>query len=296
MKLLRLTHSVALRLLREGLLLRSLAFPALVVVTVLLATALVVGGTTGPVEVGVTGEVPALPFPTVSVVDPAAAVEAGEVPLATDGRTLWRVRGSTEALQVEAALREHRGAGWVPDPLLSRPTPTDTAPLAAWMARAIGMIYALYGVVVGTGLVVRDRDDGSLAAERTLPVPGWWHAVSRWLGGTVVLALGWSASLALLGAVMTVPHALTMWAHGLAAASACTALGLLGSLQSQRAFSSTLAGGLTAAFVLFGLGAAVPGLPLPVASLAGGGSAPLALVGTAVLAGLLALRARRTWG
>jgi ABC-type transport system involved in multi-copper enzyme maturation permease subunit len=169
------------------------------------------------------------------------------------------------------------------------------------MAMLVLAIYALYGVVFGAAMVARDRDQGTLEVELSLPVPAWTHGASRWIAASLVLAswmvLGVAAFVAWIG--VEDPGAVVR--IGLAAATGAVALGLgsVGRAGLKVGFASSLAAGLTAASALFGLGYAAPdiGVHLPLGSIVAGGDGwtPLAVsaaLGVAAVA-LFALRTAR---
>ncbi|MEM6929486.1 MAG: ABC transporter permease subunit, partial [Myxococcota bacterium] len=203
--LILLTGSMVQRLLREGMVLRSLVWPGLVASLTLMITVAFLALTRPSRNVAVTPDVPAelvsafaeRRFALESYVDDDAvrkAVEDGDISIGTDGVTLW-VRGSSIAsLEVENILRTHLGARWMPmpDPL---PDASRASLAGRNIVRVLGMLFVMYGAVFGLGGVARDRDNGSLEAELALPVPRWISGFARWLASTFTLGLFFTISI-----------------------------------------------------------------------------------------------------
>jgi hypothetical protein len=194
---------------------------------------------------------------------------------ATDGHTLW-TRWRPDSLRLESLLREHDGASWRPDPIITLPSVQDSAPQGLLFCQLVAVLFALYGVVFGLGMVARDRDDGTLESELSLPLPHWVAGASRWLAATLVLSLFFSFSVVLFDALIGVPDPGAMIRHGIAATGGATAMGLLavGKAGLKQGFSGPLAGGLTVATGLIGLGLSKSPVAtlLPLASIFGGGN------------------------
>ncbi len=286
-----LTGALLRRLLREGLVLRSLTFPVVLTAGTLLLTLLVVAYIRARPVVALdaalatpelTATLQADGFRAEVLHDPLGAARAGDVWAGTDGETLVLTDPSVKALLFESRVRAATGATWRPDPKITLPA----APAAAAFGGAVGgllaAVFGLYGVVFGAGTIARDRDGGTLEVEQSLGVGRWVHPAARWLAGSALLALYLGAGLALFEALLGLPDVWQMARHGSAAALGATGLGILAMARSgQRgAFSGPLAGALSVATGLFGLGYAAPavGQYLPMASLVagGGGYMPLA--------------------
>jgi hypothetical protein len=308
-----LTGVTIRRLLREGLVLRSLVWPGLLAAFTLTATFAVVAmartepvvavaADTPPAVLAALGEadLALLPHP-----DPRAAVVAGDAPVGTDGRTLWTAAGSPHALRAEVAVREAIGAPWSPArPArgVSEPPPPPAElpklpPDAA--ARVLALLFMLYGLVFGLGGVARDRDGGILDAELSLPVPRWTTGLARWLGSTIVLAVFLTLSVALFAAVMPIGSPWPAIVHGIAAVEVAVAVGMavVGHAGLKQGFSGPFGVGMTVMTATASLGLRYDVPWLPVASLFAQGDGTVAiLLGAVAGVGGSLVYARRSGG
>ena len=283
------------RLLREGMVLRSMIWPALLaggtlIVTLIVASVLQVSSEVAiPAELdpAVVSEIEANGFVATTVDDPHAAVRAGDVWAGTDGRTVWLSGPSEDATRLEATVRAHAGSAWTPvarPPAL--PEAQEVEQQGQQTMQVLALLFALYGVVFGVGMVARDRDDGTLEAELSLPIRRWVPGAARWLSGTTVLVVFFAYSVALFDALIGVADSAAMVRHGYAASGAAISIGIavIGTAGSRQGFSGPLALGLSVVFGLIGLGVAQPDLGqwIPLASVLAGGTgwAP-ALIATA---------------
>jgi hypothetical protein len=296
------------RLLREGMVRRSLVWPTGLTAGTLIATLLVFASLRGSETVAVTSATDAsvvaaierVGFTTLPATDPEGMVRSGTF-AAVDGQILWTNGRGPRALQLEAALREELGASWRPDPVVPLPTTADAAPSGAAICRLVATLFALYGVVFGLGMVARDRDDGTLAAELALPIPRWVPGAARWIASTVLLSAFYGLCVATFAAIMGLPDAGAMARHGTAACGAATALGLMvvGRAGLRQSFAGPFAAGMGAATGLIALGNAAPSIGqwLPLASVFTDGNGWAPLLGTVVsgvlAAATFALRAAR---
>jgi hypothetical protein len=305
--LLHLTGALLKRLAREGIVVRSLLFPPAITGATLLLTLIVVALTRTPTEVAVSralytpelaatfANVDMLAWPSDS---PAEHVASGRAGVGTDGHTLWITGLDRPTLLAESALRVHLGSSWRPDPG-PLPKAPDTEGMGTLVARILVAIYALYGIVFGAGMVARDRDDGTLEVELSLPIPLWFHGAARWLAGSLILAGFLTLAVWQYHALAGVGGPGAMVRHGIAATSVSTALGLasVGNAGIKTGFAASLAGGLTVATGLLGLGYAAPsiGTYLPLASVMAGGEGwmPL-LVSALAVPAALAIWTRRS--
>lgn len=300
-----LTGSHLQRLLREGMIRRALGFPVVLVGLVLFMTLLVAGVFRGPSVVAVQGSLdPAAEaalreagLTTLIVADARAAVQARDAVFGVTSAE-WLSAGGRDGTVAEAALRRARGSPWWPEP-----PPLPDAAFGRAQGRRMAMlvlaIYALYGVVFGAAMVARDRDQGTLEVELSLPVPGWTHGASRWLAASLVLGSWMMLSVAAFVAWIGVEDPGAVGRIGLAAATGAVALGLgsVGRAGLKVGFAASLAASLTAASALFGVGYAVPaiGVHLPLASIIAGGDGWTPLAASAALgAAAVALFALRT--
>lgn len=308
-----LTSWLVRRLVREGLVLRSLVWPAALTAGTLLVTVATISAMRPTQAVALLGpaaedaelraEVLEHGWRIVESSDHDGLLERGEVMAATDGTTLWtNYVGTQQTLQLEAMLRIRAGAPWRPRPPRRLPTAQDTAPSGDLVLRMLAGLFCLYGVVFGLGSVARDRDDGSLEAELTLPVPRWVPGLSRWIAATAVLSVFYALCCLLFDALISTTDLAATLRNGAAACGATTAFGLalVGTSGVRQSFSGPFAFALAATTGLVGAGAWAPevGAALPVASLAAGGSGVVPLLVSLLLglaaAGVFALRSGRS--
>lgn len=290
-----LTASTIRRLLREGLVLRSMVWPGLVTCATLAATLLVTSAIrpTRTVAVPLDAD-PAL----VAALEeggftprPVASIEDGvgtrcRPSLGTNGRDLYVCGTPPSALELEALLRERLGASWRPVPM--RPPDPRKENLHGDLAvRILGLLFVLYGLVFGLGGVARDRDDGTLEAELALPIPRWVGGFARWFASSAVLAVFYVASVIGFGALIVVEQQGAVIRHGVAASAVGVALGLavVGTAGLKNGFSGPFAVAMSWATGLAAVGVALDLWWLPIGSLftSGSGWAPLAV---AALVGL----------
>ncbi|MCB9679845.1 MAG: hypothetical protein H6733_00110, partial [Alphaproteobacteria bacterium] len=232
-----LTADLVRRFLREGIVLRSLVFPVTLAVAALVGTVGVVLWLQPPLTLAVTADlatpelvaaVEADGWPVVVVDDPGQLVRDGDAALGSDGHAIWVGNGGQPPLSMESHLRKALGTSWRPDqPRAVRARAIRESDAPGRLAIFIGALFAMYGVVFGAGSVARDRDEGTLDAELSMPVPHVVHGFARWTAGTVVLGGFFSFSVYLLHAIMGIPEAPDLALKGTAAAAGATALGLI---------------------------------------------------------------------
>lgn len=204
--------------------------------------------------------------------DPEAAVAEGRVARAAwpvDGG--WAVLGGSWpglALRAEGAVRDAIGAPWTVELPPPRARSPSSSLAMAVLAALVSVLFALYGVVLGAGLVWRDSREGVLEAEHSLPVPAALHGLARLLAASVVLSAALGATVLLLHALVGVPDAGAWSWHGSLAGAAGVGLGLSGMGGRGEGFSGRLSRALTATLALVALGWSLPavGAWLPVAS------------------------------
>jgi hypothetical protein len=294
-----LTVALLRRLAREGLVVRSLSFPIALTLGTLVLTVGFVAWLRYTPTVALSPELAtdslqvALVdggFRPIVVDDPHAALTDGTAWAATDGHTLWMRGGGPGALVVESLVRRHVAASWRPDADVPRPGLSAATAMGRRVVVLLGVLFALYGVVFGAGMVARDRDDGTFEVELSLGVSRWVHGAARLVAGSSVLAAFLILGVALCGAILGLDDPLAMTRHALACAAGSTAIGLLaiGRGGLQAGFTGPLALGMSVATGLLGVGVAAPGLGawLPLASLTTAGSGWEALVGAAALSGV----------
>lgn len=306
-----LSLAMGVRLLREGLVVRALAWPGLLSAAALVGSTALVALLSRSPEIAIPLDQPAVfaslteaGFSVVQVEDPERAAREGEVAAAAwpddEGWTLQGGQGPGVGARAEGAIRSAIGAPWTLE-LNAPPARSREGGLAVRaMAGLLSVLFALYGVVLGAGTIMRDRQGAVLEAEHSLPVPFILHGLARLLAATVAMAVALGITLLLLHALVGVPEVLAWAWHGTWAAAAGAALGVGAMGGRGEGFSAPLSRALTASLGLFALGWSAPALGawLPLASLAAliRGQSHLApslvvLLGTALMCGLAARRA-----
>jgi len=296
-----LTLAVVLRLLREGLVVRALAWPGLITSLALVATAAAYA-VTPTISIGneeLRAPLQAHGFRVELVEHPEVLLSEGSITRAIwkeDGRwILGRSWTDRNTLLLEAALRDFAGDRWrleVP-PLEARPGNIDRQ--VAMMAGLIGLLFTLYGVVMGAGALYRDRSSGALESELALPVPTWMHASARLLALLAVLGPALVISLLVVTSLLAITDVALWILTGTCAAVAGGAIGLVLMARSSAAhgFSGPLSRSLAITMAAIALGGWQPTLGrwLPLVSLGSflSGTTPSLLIapGTLVV-GLLA--------
>lgn len=289
-----LTASLIRRLLREPLVLRSMVFPVLITAGVLLAFLAVVAVVQAPMIVAVpngyeaaalTADVAPYQLRVGEFRDPQAAVRWGLARVGTDGHTVWSRGVVREAAVLEQVLRTEKGARWRRDADVSMPEAggKDAQEQGRRLARMLASIFALYGVVFGAGMIARDRNDGSLGVEFTLPRSRMLPGFARFTASFIVLGAFLVPSLWVLHALVGVPDLGAMCRLGVAAAAGAAGIGLATMAQSgvKGGFAGPLGFALIAAFGAFVTGRLVPALAplMPIGSLWDNGPPGLGLDG-----------------
>lgn len=296
------------RLLREGLVLRSLAFPPLLTSGTLLATLLastflgtprVIAVPRGYDDAWLVAALADQGLTVHAFDDPAGAVRDRYAAAGTDGRVLWQRLPDPYTTATEQAVRDHLGSPWRIRARVDKPPAADARRFGSAVAGLLAGVYALYGVVFGAASVARDREDGTLDAEDMLPVPRWIHGATRLLSGATVLTLASLGGIAFVDATIGLDDPMPVARNTVAAMIATLSIGLgsAGRAGLKSGFAVRLSIGLLLAFASFLVGVARPawGLLLPVASLRGDGDGWVPLALSAVYAvGALLLFARST--
>ncbi len=304
-----LTLTMATRLLREGLVVRALAWPGLLSAVALVGSTAMVALISRSPELGVPADQPAVVasleaagFAVVVVDDPEAAVREGRVEGAAwpsaSGWTLQAGQGLGVALRAEGAIRSAIGAPWTVERSAPPARSREGGLAVRAMAGLLSVLFALYGVVLGAGTVMRDRQGAVLEAEHSLPVPFVFHAVARLIAATVALGAALTLTLLLLHALVGVADVAAWVWHGTWAGAAGAALGVGAMGGRGEGFSAPLSRALTAGLGLFALGWTLPavGAWIPLASLAALIRGQLHLAPSlVVLLATLALSAAAAW-
>ncbi len=281
-----LTAAILRRLVREGMVMRSLLFPTAIVVGTLLITLAVASVVRGNSRVALTpdvwqqtelvGQIQDMglePYESTTLVED---IEEWRAWAGFDGKTMYIQGSAADGARLEAMLRTRAGADWIPEPIYNRPTGAQAARQGRFVLQGMALLFALYGVVFGAGMVVRDRSEGTLEAEFSLPVPHWYHGAARWLAGTIGLSLFLVFGLALLHATLGLSDPGAMLRHGLAANAAATAIGMFAAARAGRdtGFSGPFTFGISAVTGLVTLSVVFPeaAVWIPLASIATAGT------------------------
>jgi ABC-2 family transporter protein len=282
------------RLLREGLVLRSMIWPGLVTCGTLAVT-LIIFSAVRPARVvavpldadpAVVSALTSADFLVRPVRDVAASVAGCRPNLGTDGHHLHVCGTPPSALELEALLRTRLGAPW--KPVAMRPPDPKTENLHGDLAcRILALLFVLYGLVFGLGGVARDRDDGSLEAELSLPIPRFVGGLARWLASSAILAVFFSASVLGFSSLIAMEGTWDVVRHGIAASAVGVALGLsvVGTAGLKNGFSGPFAAAMSWATGLAVVGWSLDLWWLPIGSLFTADSGWTAL-GVALILGL----------
>lgn len=278
-----LAKGIILRLFREGLVVRALAWPGLLTaLSLFLSAALSTGWKSSNVIVVTETELVAPlesgGFQVMVAPDAEAQLRRG----ATE-RAVWRegdrlVLGSNwnNALtaQAEAVLRDVTSERW------RLVVPAQSAPVrrteeqkrtTGLLAGIVVLLFVLYGVVIGAGSLYRDRSSGVMESDLALAVPRWVHSVARLAALSLVLMGALVVSLLIVDTLLAI-HELGAWLFdGLVAVVAAGGLGmaLMGRADDSKGFSGPLSQALTLSMALISLGywRADLGCHLPLVSL-----------------------------
>lgn len=281
--LLGLSVAIVLRLLREGLVVRALAWPGLLTaLSMFLSASLTIAWRNSPViyvsEPELVAPLEAESFRVTVDPDPEATLKDGRAERAVwregDKLVLGATWGGSLTFKAESVLRNYTQERWrlelPPPPKRSRDS-VELRPVTGLLAGIVGMLFTLYGVVIGAGSLYRDRSSGVLESDLALPVPRWIHAAARLVALGLVLGPALVVSLFIVDALLPI-HNLDAWMFvGFIAALLGGALGvlLLARANSQRGFSGPLSQALTASMGLITVGYMMPqyGKYLPLVSL-----------------------------
>ncbi|TNE86728.1 MAG: hypothetical protein EP330_20710 [Deltaproteobacteria bacterium] len=276
-----LTVTLVQRLSREGMIVRSLVFPTTLVIGTLLATLAVMAAIQSPSTVAMVPGDPASAlvdeagFTVVETETPREAVERRMVWAAVVGDDIVTRNETPELRRLESMVREARGSAWRPASAVLRPSNVESRPWALRIARLLAVLFTLYGGVFGAGMLARDREDGTLESELSMPIARWVPATARFVAGSAGLGLFFAGGVLLVDAVLDLAEPLTVIGHGVAASAGATAVGLAsaGNATLKSGFSTTLAFSMTGITALGSVGLSNPNLHfLPIASLSSEGS------------------------
>lgn len=297
-----LTLDLLRRLLREGIVLRSLVFPVALTLGSMVLTVVAFVLLRPPGTLALTAETttPALlaaaeagGWPVIQVDDPKAAVESGRAAASTDGQTIWTYKASAESLRLEALLRDHLDAAWrIEAPAAQgRTNRARSRRGTRHLLQFIGALFSFYGVVFGAGSVARDRDEGTFEAELVTALPMWVHGAARWLSGTLLLSLFFAFSVVLFDSFIGVPRPTALMLHGAAACGGATAIGLIviGRAGLENGFAAPMSAGLVMVVSLLSAGISLGDAAhwIPVASLVTDDQSGLAALAASLGCGVL---------
>ena len=138
--------------------------------------------------------------------------------MGTDGKTLWGVRHAVGRPRGRSrSCGSGRGPIGVPIPI-APPTARSQFARGDIVCAVLALLFVLYGLVFGLGGVARDRDDGTLEMELSLPIPRWVGGMARWIASTLVLSVFYTVSVWMLAALLPVPGMGAVIRNGIAAA------------------------------------------------------------------------------
>ena len=260
-----LAHAMCIRMLREGMVLRSLIWPTLIAAVTLLGTLAVVAAQVHEKPVLLTTDTPShirdslheAGFQTQFASAPKQRVYDGAW-AGTDGQTLWTNDLGARALALEGTLRKAVGASWRPQAIQTKREGKSDGTHGRAICQLVAVLFALYGMVFGLGTVARDRDDGTLAADLVLPVSTWVHGWARWLAGTFLLSTSYLLCVLVFHSIMGLDEPAAILRHGIATAGASTAIGLVvvGRASLRQSFTGPFTLGSVLCTGLIGSGAA----------------------------------------
>lgn len=276
------------RMAREGLVVRSLAWPPAIVLLTLVGTMGVLATFNAPAPVAIPVDadsalehaIRAAGYEVTRTEAPADEVASGRLRVATDGATIWSSLGSRESLEVEGALRTLAGARWLPESPPRLPSAAQVGQSGRSICRVLTLLYVLYAVVFTLGGVLRDRANGTLEAELALPMPRWASGVARWFAATWVAGLFCALSVVLVSATVGIDNLGATIRHGIAGCNAAAGIGLVtaASARSKRGFSASFAWAVTLTTVVGTAGNAADLPWLPIAGTFGGTDGHVALL------------------
>ncbi|MFN2425732.1 MAG: ABC transporter permease subunit [Candidatus Binatia bacterium] len=263
-----LSFSIVLRLLREGLVVRALVWPGLLTaLSVFISASFTVAWKGGQFiyvsEPALVAPLEADGFEVTLMPNPESMLLNR-----TSDRAVWRegdhlVLGVTwaESLKsrAEARLRDITEERWrleLPPPMKRSENTKELRPITGVIAGIVGLLFTLYGVVIGTGALYRDRSSGVLESDLALPVPRWTHAAARLLALAVVLGPALVVSLLVVDSLLAM-HELHKWMFdGFVAAVAGGSMGvaLMARADAKRGFSGPLSQALMLAMGMISLG------------------------------------------
>jgi hypothetical protein len=276
-----LSRALIVRLLREGFVLRALVWPGALCAATIAGTVVIylVWGLTPPIVVSdqqLARAMEAADFNVTVDENPLAALERGVAIRGAwregDTYILGEYFGGPSTLRAEGVLRDLARSPWRIEVPEVKGRDADVDPQTRVMAALIGVLFTLYGTVMGAGTLFRDRSSGALEGDLSLPTPFWVHGAARLIAVALVVGPSLAASLGVVHAVLPLDAPLRWIYHGTLAGLTGGAIGLavMAASPRDRGFSAPLTRALAICLGLLSLGWALPtlGSLIPVASLA----------------------------
>lgn len=275
--------AIVMRLLREGLVVRALAWPGLLTaLSMFISASVTIAWRSNPViyvsEASLVQPLEAAEFKVIVADDPEATLKDGRAERAVwkegDRLVLGVTWGGALSFKAESVLRNLTGERWrleVPAPTKRRRDSVELRPVTGLLAGVVALLFTLYGVVIGAGSLYRDRSSGVLESDLALPIPRWIHAAARLVALAAVLGPALVVSLFIVDGLLPI-YRLYYWMFaGLFAAVLGGTIGvaLMARAQSGRGFSGPLSQALTVTMALISVGFVWPELGrfLPLVSL-----------------------------
>ena len=260
--------AIIVRLLREGLVVRALAWPGLLTaLSMFISASLTIAWRNNPViyvsEPSIVEPLRKADFQVIVHPDPETTLKEGRTERAVwregDRYVLGVTWGGTLSYKAESILRNHLNERWrleVPSPRKRGRDSVELRPVTGLLAGVVALLFTLYGVVIGAGSLYRDRSSGVLESDLALPIPRWIHASARIVALASVLGPALVVSLFIVDSLLPV-HRLYHWMFaGFFASVLGGAVGviMMARAPTGRGFSAPLSQALTVAMGLISLG------------------------------------------
>jgi len=260
--------AIIIRLLREGLVVRALAWPGLLTaLSMFISASLTIAWRSNPViyvsDAAIVEPLKAADFQVLVVDDPEATLKDGRAERAVwregDRLVLGVTWGGSLSYKAESVLRNLTGERWrleVPAPQKRRRDSVELRPVTGLLAGVVALLFTLYGVVIGAGSLYRDRSSGVLESDLALAVPRWIHAAARIVALAAVLGPALVVSLFIVDGLLPIYRLYHWMFAGFFAALLGGTLGvvLMARANSVRGFSGPLSQALMVSMGLISLG------------------------------------------
>ncbi len=260
--------AIIVRLLREGLVVRALAWPGLLTaLSMFISASVTIAWRSNPViyvsDASVVEPLKAADFQVFVVDDPEATLKDGRAERAVwregDKLVLGVTWGGSLSYKAESVLRNLTNERWrleVPAPQKRRRDSVELRPVTGLLAGVVALLFTLYGVVIGAGSLYRDRSSGVLESDLALPIPRWIHAAARIVALAAVLGPALIVSLFIVDGLLPIYRLYHWMFAGFFAAVLGGTLGvvLMARANSVRGFSGPLSQALMVSMGLISLG------------------------------------------